>query len=126
MAQKILEFRLDRDKHNAVQNICSRLGITNTCIERKDYAQKLGALAGVAGFAKDGKKYGGPEFPSEMLVFSGMNSGQVDVFLEEYKKNGLSPVRLKAVITAENVFWSADELFREIMREHISITGKPI
>lgn len=124
MAQTILEFRLDRDKHKAVQDVCKRLKIKDISIARVDYAQKLGALAGIEGFKKDGKKYEGPEFPAEMLVFSGMNSAQVDGFLEEYKKSGLAPIGLKAVITAQNIFWTAEELFGQIMREHIGITGK--
>lgn len=124
MSQIILEFRLDRDKHNMLQEICVRLGIKNICVGRRDYAQKLGALAGVAGFSKDQKKYTGPEFPAEMLVFSGMNSGQVDIFLDEYKKTGLAPIGLKAVITANNVFWTAETLFQEIMREHMGLALK--
>ncbi len=124
MAQTILEFRLDRDRHKAVQDICKRLKITDTSIGRADYGQKLGALAGITGFKKDGKKYTGPEFPAEMLVFSGMNSAQVDAFLDEYKKTGLAPIGLKAVVTADNVFWSAEKLYQETMREHLGFTVK--
>lgn len=125
MSQTILEFRLDRDKHSMLQGICARLGIKNICVGRRDYAQKLGALAGIEGFKKDGKKYEGPEFPAEMLVFSGMNSAQVDVFLDEYKKTGLASIGLKAVVTADNVFWSAEKLYQEVMREHMVFTAKP-
>ena len=108
-----------------LQGICARLGIKNICVGRRDYAQKLGALAGIEGFKKDGKKYEGPEFPAEMLVFSGMNSAQVDVFLDEYKKTGLASIGLKAVVTADNVFWSAEKLYQEVMREHMVFTAKP-
>lgn len=125
MSQTILEFRLDRDKHSMLQGICARLGIKNICVGRRDYAQKLGALARIEGFKKDGKKYEGPEFPAEMLVFSGMNSAQVDVFLDEYKKTGLASIGLKAVVTADNVFWSAEKLYQEVMREHMVFTAKP-
>lgn len=125
MSQTILEFRLDRDKHSMLQGICARLGIKNICVGRRDYAQKLGALAGIEGFKKDGKKYEGPEFPAEMLVFSGMNYAQVDVFLDEYKKTGLASIGLKAVVTADNVFWSAEKLYQEVMREHMVFTAKP-
>ena len=47
-----------------------------------------------------------------------MDSEQVDVFLVEYKKTGLPAVGLKAVMTPHNVFWTADALFRELMKEH--------
>lgn len=125
MSQTMLEFRLDRDKHAMLQGICTRLGIKNVCVKRRDYAQKLGTLAGVQGFVREKKEYTGPEFPAEMLVFSGMNSAQVDAFLDEYKKTGLAPIGLKAVVTADNVFWSAEKLYQEIMREHMLFTAKP-
>lgn len=50
---------------------------------------------------------------------SGINSSQMDIFLAEYKKAGIEPIGCKAVVTPDNVFWSADKLFREIFREHL-------
>lgn len=124
MAQTILEFRLDRDKAAAIQKICQQLGIRIVSVGRRDYGQKLGALAGVKGFAKEKKIYTGAELPAEMLVFSGMNSLQIDAFLGAYKTCGLAPIALKAVVTAHNVSWSADALFRELMQEHLSLGKK--
>jgi hypothetical protein len=120
MSQKILGFRINREKYAALQDICRRLGIEWMDVARKDYGQKLGTLAGVKGFVRDNPCYHGSELPGEMLVFAGMNSAQVDAFLAEYKKTGLVPISLKAVVTPDNVFWSADTLFHELMREHMS------
>lgn len=60
-----------------------------------------------------------PIFRRSLLVFSGINSSQMDIFLAEYKKAGIEPIGCKAVVTPDNVFWSADKLFREIFREHL-------
>lgn len=68
---------------------------------------------------KDGSRYSGADFPAELLVFSGINSSQMDIFLAEYKKAGIEPIGCKAVVTPDNVFWSADKLFREIFKEHL-------
>lgn len=68
---------------------------------------------------KDGSRYSGADFPAELLVFSGINSSQMDIFLAEYKKAGIEPIGCKAVVTQDNVFWSADKLFREIFKEHL-------
>ena len=76
-------------------------------------------IAGITGFKKDGSRYSGADFPAELLVFSGINSSQMDIFLAEYKKEGIEPIGCKAVVTPDNVFWSADKLFREIFREHL-------
>ena len=66
-----------------------------------------------------GSRYSGADFPAELLVFSGINSSQMDIFLAEYKKAGIEPIGCKAIVTPDNVFWSADKLFREIFREHL-------
>ena len=121
MAQIILEFRLAQNKHEAIAEICKRLGIQVIQVPRADYGQKLGALAGVAGFKKEKKVYSGPELPAEMLVFSGMNSDQLATFLAEYRACGLPAIGLKAVITADNVFWNAESLFRELLDEHMKM-----
>ncbi len=93
MAQTILLFRINRDKYAVIQNVCRTLGIRIIDVARKDYSQKLGTLAQIQGFTREAKKYDGPEFPAEMLIFSEMNSDQVDVFLAEYK-SGTSPRKI--------------------------------
>ena len=94
-----------------------------TAVNRRDYGQKIGTLAEISGFHKNGKIYNGPDFAMEMLVFSGMDSQQVDAFLAEYKATGLPPVALKAIVTPYNVSWTADALLRELMKEHIQLGG---
>jgi hypothetical protein len=124
MSQKILAFRIAPEKHTALQAICARLGIELIDVAGRDYAQKLGTLARVKGFKKEKITYSGPELPAEMLVFSEMNSDQVDDFLAAYKKTGIAPVNLKAVVTPGNIHWNVDTLFRELMREHIAMGKK--
>ena len=123
MAQTVLLFRLNQDKYAAVRKVCKILGIRILDIARKDYSQKLGSLAQIQGFSKEAKKYDGPELPAEMLVFSEMNSDQVDVFLAEYKKTGVEPIALKAVVTDQNIFWTADRMQKELLREHLFMSN---
>lgn len=120
MSQVILTFQLQKEKESKVASICKSLGIRLIAVPIKDYAQKLGYLAGVKGFQREKAIYDGAPFPVEMLVFSGMNSEQVDAFLVEYKKTGLPAIGLKAVVTLYNVVWTAEALFCELMKEHLS------
>jgi hypothetical protein len=124
MSQKILEFNIAQDKQVAIHDICARLGIEPIVVARRDYAQKLGVLAGVKGFKKEKIIYTGSELPAEMMVFSEMTSDMIDDFLAAYKEAGLVPVALKAVVTPGNIRWNVEELFRELLREHLAITGK--
>lgn len=116
---RILLFGVKTEKTEAIRGIAQKIGVDVTSVNRRDYGQKIGTLAGISGFRKDGKPYDGPDFAMEMLVFSGMIPTQVDAFLAEYKENGLPPVALKAIVTPHNVSWTADALFRELMKEHI-------
>lgn len=63
---------------------------------KSDYGQKLGAIAGITGFKKDGSRYSGADFPAELLVFSGINSSQMDIFWRNIRRqvSNQSGVRL--------------------------------
>ena len=117
----ILMFGLKKEKYSAVCTVAKKIGANVTDIARKDYGQKIGALAGIQGFSKEGKIYSGPDFVTEMIVFSGMNPQQMDTFLAEYKATGEQPIPLKAIITSYNISWTADALFRELMKEHLQL-----
>ena len=112
-----------RDPSEIVRVAAEKIGVDVTAVNRRDYGQKIGTLAEISGFHKNGKIYNGPDFAIEMLVFSGMDSQQVDAFLAEYKATGLPPVALKAIVTPYNVSWTADALLRELMKEHIQLGG---
>lgn len=119
MAQIILAFRLDKEKLKTVRSTAQKTGFQVKEISRKDYSQKLGTLAGIEGFSRKSQLYDGPEFPLEMMVFSGTDSAQLDTFLNNYKQTGAQPVPLKAVITQHNIFWTAENLYKELLKEHM-------
>lgn len=119
MAQIILTFGLRKEKIKVVHSIAQKNRIQIKEISRKDYNQKLGALAGIQGFAKEKAIYNGPDFPLEMIVFSGIDSAQIDTFLADYKQTGAQPVPLKAIITPHNIFWTVEALFKELWKEHL-------
>ena len=120
MAQIILTFGLGKEKIKVVRSIAQKNRIQIKEISRKDYNQKLGALAGIQEFAKEKVIYNGPDFPLEMIVFSGIDSAQIDTFLADYKQTGAQPVPLKAIITPQNIFWTVETLFKELWKEHLS------
>lgn len=116
--EKILLFHIQKDKQIQLERLCRELKIQIRQVPIRDYAQKLGYLAGISGFPREKKIYEGKEFSSEMLIFSGMNSDSIDVFLEKYKEYHIVPVELKAIITQYNIAWTADALYQELLQEH--------
>ncbi len=117
--QTILLFNISEDKKKKIGELCKKLGIDVVSVHRTLYAQKLGYLAGITGFKKDNAVYMGSELPAEMMVFSGMSSEQVEVYLKKYREAGIESIGCKAVITADNIFWTAESLFKELMIEHM-------
>lgn len=114
----ILLFHVETGKAQQIESLCRKLGIRISRVKLSSYSQKLGYLAGISGFRRENSSYAGTEFPSEMMVFSGMNSDMLDCFLEEYKKASIPSIEMKAVLTPHNIFWRAEDFYRELFKEH--------
>lgn len=119
----ILLFHVEPLKVAHIESLCKNLSIRTSRIKLADYSQKLAYLAGIPGFPREDTDYTGPEFPSEMMVFSNM-ADMLDQFLSEYKKAGIPPIGLKAVITPHNLFWRAADLYEELFKEHQAFQKK--
>ena len=119
MGQMVLCFQLSKEKEQAVGDVCRKLGIRQRNVTGGEYNQKLGFLAGVDGFNKEPGTSVKGALSGEMLVFSGIDSDGVGAFLTAYKETGTAPVGLKAILTPHNVFWSVEQLYQELMKEHV-------
>ena len=124
-SQTILLYYMEKTKEKQIRQLCKKLSITVKTVQRADYSQSLGYLAGIEGFARKNAVYLGNELPAEMLVFSGMTSEQIDLFLADYRKMGISPIACKAVITPVNIFWDAGNLAEELLKEHHQLHKDP-
>ncbi len=116
---KILLFHVKPEKTKQIESVCRSLKLQPVKIKSSSYKQKLGYLAGIKGFNRENTVYQGPDFPSEMLVFSGMDSNMVDTFLAKCRESFIPPINLKAVLTPHNVSWSAEILYKELLKEHL-------
>lgn len=117
----VLLFHVEPKKAKQIETICRPLKINVVKVKMSSYSQQLGYLAGITGFNRQNTTYQGADFPSEMLVFSGIDSDTVDVFLAKYKEATIAPIGLKAILTAHNIFWTAEALYKELLKEHQSL-----
>ncbi len=60
----------------------------------------------------------------EILLFFGYNSKELDAFLTAYREEGIPPVSLKAIVTANNLNWSIKKLRSELLIEHKNLHKK--
>lgn len=124
----VLLFEMTADRTRQIRKLCRELDISVVCVSAKDYVLSLGELAEIDGFRQKNMSISANKdimerlpvkgITEEMLVMSGMDSQRIDTFLEAWKKAGLAPVALKAVLTPGNIFWNPHRLFSELNREH--------
>lgn len=120
----------ETSKEKQVVNLCRKLGLKTRKLKDSDAKITVGTLTG------NGKINASPDnqmlntanqnVPTgyslpELIVFSGLKDNKLDEFLAEYKKMGIVPIGLKAVVTIHNVNWTMYELAEELIRERISI-----
>ena len=120
----------ETSKEKQVVNLCRKLGLKTRKLKDSDAKITVGTLTGNGKInaSPDNQMFNianqnvpnGYSLP-ELIVFSGLKDNKLDEFLAEYKKMGISPIGLKAVVTIHNVNWTMYELAEELVRERISI-----
>ena len=55
MEKKILLFHVEKEKRQQIEILCASQGIVPVAVERKQYGDPLGSLAGIPGLKKRGK-----------------------------------------------------------------------
>ena len=121
--QLVLYFIPEFHKEKKVTALCRRLGMMTRKMKPSDAAVSVGSLAGVSGIPARCEKAAVPEdfCMPELLIFCGLSEEQLDRFLAEYKKEGMEPIALKAVLTQYNGTWSLGALVRELQRERAEL-----
>lgn len=111
-------------KERQIKELCRNLGLVTRAIKQQDINKTVGTI-GVQGGIKGGSLFSKGEkikapdkykLP-ELIIFSGLSDENIDKFLEEYKKSGIEPVVLKAIVTPTNISWSLYELVCELEKE---------
>lgn len=123
MKERILIFHLeDRQKRMKVERALLPLKIRISRVEKSEYNQPLGVLAGVPEMEWIEGIYEGGELPDTMFVFAGLSDARLNQVLAALRKSGAGPFPYKAVLTETNCCWSAPECFEEIRKEHEAMT----
>lgn len=123
--KKILLFHISDKKMKEISVLCQDLQLEAVQVERSRYYEFLGTLAGIPGLKESAPVYRGKELSDEMLVFFGLNSEELDIFLSEYRKRGIEKIDLKAVMTPHNMTWNPLKLYEELRAEHAAMRLMP-
>ena len=121
-APQILMYNLDNPRKLKILMICGQLRIKARSVAVSDYAQPIGALAGLR--SRTDAVYSGTGFPEEMLLMANFSGVLLNGFLNAMRQNRLPGIPLKAVLTEANADWDSVRLHDEILREHIAMHGQ--
>lgn len=119
MKETLLVFNItDSEKLAAMRKALLPLKIRVKRIEKKDYLEQIGYLAGNKEMASRQKEYEGEELSGEMLLMAGFSNSRVDELLTAFRKNKVERIDCKAVLTPTNAVWNVLELYDELRKEH--------
>lgn len=114
----------DKKKLKEIQMMLMAVKLRMRLVDRKDYLQPIGYLAGMKDIPASEAEYDGEELGQEMMVFAGLTEEHLDQMLFLMKKSGIAPVDYKAVLTAANKSWTVPELYEELKKEHDAMTNR--
>lgn len=114
----------DKKKLREIQMMLMAVKLRMKLVDKKDYLQPIGYLAGLKDVPASEEQYDGEELEQEMMVFAGLTETHLDQMLFLMKKSGITPVNYKAILTETNRNWTVPELYAEIQKEHEAMTKK--
>ena len=112
----LLCYNLAPEKAQKIRLAAMRLKIRVRPVAKEEYGQTLAALCGMV--ETTDAAYGGAGFEDEMLVMANFPAAMMNTFLGLFRRMGIAPVALKAILTPTNVQWDSEKLHAEIASEH--------
>ena len=109
------------EKRKTLEKAALHLGIGFIPVTGAHFLQTVGHLAKVKGFParKIPPFENSPEITKDVLVMCNFTEEKLDMLLEAMKNGVIPQVALKAVLTAQNCFWTFAQLFQELEEEHL-------
>ena len=114
-APLVLIYNLNAEKAGALRVLCLKLGVRMRSVKAAEYAEPVGALAGVA--EPTGAAFAGEAFGDEMLVMVNFSEKLFNSLLQGLRTARIF-IPLKAVLTPTNARWDSIQLHAELAEEH--------
>lgn len=119
MKETILLFNApDKEKLLKIEMALFPLRLRLKRIQKEDYNQPLGFLAGMKDVAPAEGTFSGDELPGTMFVFCFLSDSRLNQALAALRRCGAGPFPYKAILTPTNSTWTAPDCFAELKKEH--------
>ena len=108
----------DAKQLREIKMILLSMKIKMKTVEKKDYLQKIGYLAGLKDMEAVQEVYDGEELEKEVMIFANLREAQLGQILYRIRKNGVKKVDYKAILTDTNKDWNVPQLYEELAGKH--------
>ena len=98
-----------KEKSRSMKRALEHMGITFVPITGAHFLQTVGHIPPFQNT---------PEITKDVLIMCNFTEEKLDMFLNSMKAGVVPQVALKAVLTAQNCFWTFAQLFQELEEEH--------
>ena len=114
---EVFMYNIENKKAAGIKLLCSTLGFGYREVDPADFGRPIAVLLGLSDSADCQPD---AAFEDEMLYFSDIDSGMLDILLFQLRKRKLT-VPLKAMRTDTNITFTSFELYRELSAEREAI-----
>lgn len=118
MNKKILIFHGSEELNRKLKAISCSVGAELIAVPLCMYNHTASELTGIKDMNRSAMEYNEKELSMEMVLFAGLTDKDLDVFLDNCKKENVQ-IRLKAVLTDTNGNWKIIDLYKELMKEYL-------
>lgn len=123
--KNILLFSVKKEQTEKIRKFCLSLGIEIITVPHEHFTEPLGRILGLSlaspsETASPLKSYRTAGFPEPMMVFCGLEQDELDAYISGYAAWGIEKISLKAVLTLHNFAWTPEQLYDELMKEHLN------
>ena len=117
----ILYYVQDEKKKIQLEVLCMSLGLRAKQLKAADVNKVVGALADIKNFkamdVSQAQKAPALFYMPELIIFSGLSRKKLNEFVDGCKGVGLENIKLKAVLTPQNIRWTLYHLVKVMQSE---------
>ena len=116
---EILLYHATDERKKQITNACRLMKIKVKEITQKDFAQKVGFLAGIKGYEANTDPVPEKVPQVEIMILHNFSKKNVDAFLKKMRALGIASTGIKATVTQINKDWTFSMLANELLEEHL-------
>ena len=117
----VLAYNLAPERAGRIRTLCAIHRLRMVTVPPEQFGEAVGTAAGILPAQPPAPV---ETFGDEMLVLCQLPEQTLQNFLHGFRKAGIPPVALKAVLTPTNAGWNARQLWEELRKEHAAMTGR--